>query len=146
MWSTSFSMYRKRIEPLQKNIEKTKPLMNGKCSRIKGSCYHVGNIDKSTLRSACPAWQACVQRNRRFRYAHVCLRTITAGSMRPAIVIDAVIKAEKCEKTIKKSEKCVKTELKSSEKCVDLLFCIVFFNIALGGVSRQCPAKGCSRQ
>ena len=30
------------------------------------------------------------------------------------------------ENYIKKSEKCVKTELKSSEKCVDLLFCIVF--------------------
>ena len=31
------------------------------------------NIDKSTLRSACHAWQACVQRNRRFRFAHFCL-------------------------------------------------------------------------
>ena len=74
--------------------------MNGKCSRIKGSCYHVGNIDKSTFRIACHAGQACVQRNHRFRYAHFRLRTITAGSMRPVIVIDAIIKAEKCEKNI----------------------------------------------
>ena len=29
------------------------------------------NHDKSTLRSACHAWQACMQRNRRFRHAHV---------------------------------------------------------------------------
>ena len=32
------------------------------------------NINKSTLRSACHAWQACVQRNRRFRFAHFCPR------------------------------------------------------------------------
>ena len=32
------------------------------------------NIDESTLRSACHAWQACVQRNRRLRFAHFCPR------------------------------------------------------------------------
>ena len=32
---------------------------------------YLRNHDKSTLRSACHAWQACMQRNRRFRHAHV---------------------------------------------------------------------------
>ena len=32
---------------------------------------YLRNHDKSTLRSACHAWQACMQRNRRFRHARV---------------------------------------------------------------------------
>lgn len=40
------------------------------CRKYRLRCFR--NIDKSTLRSACHRWQACVQRNRRFRFAHFC--------------------------------------------------------------------------
>ena len=55
------------------------------CRRYRLRCFQ--SNDKSTLQSACHTWQACVQRNHNFRFAHFFAATIYSCTYRALYIL-----------------------------------------------------------
>jgi|GEM_PF-5802372 len=74
--ATGFYVRANRVADVKKLAERVRNCAGGRCSEIRDVSsirmgatfwfalfFHVGNTDKNTLRSACYAWQPCMQGN-----------------------------------------------------------------------------------